>query len=133
MSKELEGKNIFVTGGSRDIGASIVDHLLDAGANVDFCYHHSSQEQHLLEKYSSKNGGAPFSYTKTGAEINLLSENNFVDYVKADLKNANGREDVFRFLESLNGRNWDNLVLNASDSLLELNVDANLALVNKFL
>ena len=126
MSKELEGKNIFVTGGSRDIGASIVDHLLDAGANVDFCYHHSSQEQHLLEKYSSKNGGV-------GTEINLLPENNFVDYVKADLKNADGREDIYRFLESLNGRNWDNLVLNASDSSLELNVDANLALVNKFL
>jgi 3-oxoacyl-[acyl-carrier protein] reductase len=37
-SRDLEGKKIFVTGGSRGIGASIVRHLASQGANVAFSY-----------------------------------------------------------------------------------------------
>ncbi|MDT7637881.1 MAG: hypothetical protein QOC83_2169, partial [Pseudonocardiales bacterium] len=33
-SRELEGKRALVTGGSRGLGAAIVQRLLDAGATV---------------------------------------------------------------------------------------------------
>jgi|SRR3989344_4567542 len=106
MSKELEGKNIFVTGGSRDIGASIVDHLLDAGANVGYCFHHHSQEREIT--------------------------NPKLFAIKADLKTSNSRREISEFIWDKFNDKWDGLVLNASDDSLELNVNANLDLFYQF-
>lgn len=38
---QLQGKNAFVSGGTRGIGAAIVSKLAEAGANVAFTYHKS--------------------------------------------------------------------------------------------
>ena len=109
VERMLEGKNIFVTGGSRDIGASIVSHLLESGANVGFCFHHPGQEKYIQEHPR-------------------------LAYVLADLKSVEGREKIYDFiLENLiigSGRNLDGLILSASDDSTDLNVVANSALVN---
>lgn len=55
MSKSLQGKNIFITGGSRGIGAGIVQHVAQAGANVIFTY--ASNEQSAQEVLKSLPAG----------------------------------------------------------------------------
>lgn len=107
MSERLAGKNIFVTGGSRDIGASIVKNLIDEGANVGFCFHHPGQERYI--------------------------SNTRLSYILADLKTSEGREKVFEFFDQNFDERPDTLILNASDATYELNVEANLALVRKFM
>lgn len=39
----LQGKNVFVSGGTRGIGAAIVKKMADEGANVAFTYHQSQE------------------------------------------------------------------------------------------
>ena len=41
---ELQGKNTFVTGGTRGIGAAIVRKMAEEGANVAFTYHKSQDK-----------------------------------------------------------------------------------------
>ena len=41
---QLQGKNAFVSGGTRGIGAAIVTKMAEAGANVTFTYHKSQDK-----------------------------------------------------------------------------------------
>lgn len=110
MSKELEGKNIFVTGGSRDIGASIVNNLLDAGANVASCYFHQSQKDRVGESKAF--------------------------FIRADLKSLEERKKIYRSIYENWWPNWDveeDFILNASDASLELNVEANIHLAKELI
>jgi 3-oxoacyl-(acyl-carrier-protein) reductase len=53
--KELFGKVCLITGGSRGIGRAIVEAMADAGAEVAFTYHQSSQQaQQLVEEIQKK-------------------------------------------------------------------------------
>ncbi|WP_036481741.1 SDR family NAD(P)-dependent oxidoreductase [Myxosarcina sp. GI1] len=45
---ELQGKNAFVTGGTRGIGAAIVRKMAEAGANIAFTYHKSQDKADIL-------------------------------------------------------------------------------------
>jgi 3-oxoacyl-[acyl-carrier protein] reductase len=47
---ELQGKNVFVSGGSRGIGAAIVKKMAEVGANVAFTYQKSQNEANALVK-----------------------------------------------------------------------------------
>ncbi|GIL21291.1 MAG: beta-ketoacyl-ACP reductase [Candidatus Jettenia caeni] len=65
--KSLEGKKIFVTGGSRGIGASIVQVLAEKGAQVAFTY--SSQEEAAQKVLASLPGTGHFHL-----KMNISSE-----------------------------------------------------------
>jgi 3-oxoacyl-(acyl-carrier-protein) reductase len=54
--RELEGKVCLVTGGSRGIGHAIVEALANAGANVAFTYHHSTDAASELVKATEGKG-----------------------------------------------------------------------------
>jgi NAD(P)-dependent dehydrogenase (short-subunit alcohol dehydrogenase family) len=54
--RELEGKVCLVTGGSRGIGHAIVEALANAGANVAFTYHHSTEAASELVKATDGKG-----------------------------------------------------------------------------
>jgi 3-oxoacyl-[acyl-carrier protein] reductase len=45
---ELQGKNVFVSGGSRGIGAAIVQKMAEVGANVAFTYQKSQNKANAL-------------------------------------------------------------------------------------
>lgn len=45
---ELQGKNAFISGGTRGIGAAIVRKMAAEGANVAFTYHKSQDEAHAM-------------------------------------------------------------------------------------
>ena len=52
----LRGKNAFVSGGSRGIGAAIVQKLAEVEANVAFTYHKSQDEAHSLVREIEERG-----------------------------------------------------------------------------
>ncbi len=45
---ELQGKNAFVSGGTRGIGAAIVEKMANEGVNVAFTYYKSQDEAHAM-------------------------------------------------------------------------------------
>lgn len=45
---ELQGKNVFVSGGTRGIGAAITKKMAGEGANVAFTYHKSQNEAQAI-------------------------------------------------------------------------------------
>ena len=52
---QLQGKNAFVSGGTRGIGAAIVRKMAEEGANVAFTYHKSQNEaKALVEEIETK-------------------------------------------------------------------------------
>ena len=64
MSLDFKGKNVLVTGGSRNIGKGIVECFLETGANVVFTFHGSEARaeqtrQELLHDAPFGNGFRP--------------------------------------------------------------------------
>ena len=47
---QLQGKNVFVSGGTRGIGAAIVKKMAEEGANVAFSYHKSQDKAEAIVK-----------------------------------------------------------------------------------
>lgn len=111
----MENKNIVVTGGSRDIGGGIVLELAKAGAKVAAVFRsHADRAQKIVDEAK-----------KSGAQEPLL--------VQADLTTKDGQEALFTTWKEKFSDNIDALVLCASGATIEINVDANMALVDKFL
>lgn len=113
--KNVENKNIVVTGGSRDIGGGIVLELAKAGAKVIAVFRsHAERAQKIVEEIK-----------KTGAQEPIL--------IQTDLTTKEGQEALFTAWKEKFANNIDILVLCASGATIEINVDANMALVDKFL
>lgn len=107
--------NIVVTGGSRDIGGGIVLELAKAGANVEAVFRsHAERAQKIVDEVK-----------KSGQKEPIL--------IQADLTTDAGRTAVFTSWKEKFDNNIDGLVLCASGATIEINVDANMALVDKFL
>ncbi len=114
MIKPLSKSTVVVTGGSRDIGGGIVLELAKAGAKVEAVFRSHEQRAQKIAGVAKK----------SGQEIIL---------VQADLTTDSGRETVFNSWNEKFGNNIDILVLCASGATMEINVDANMALIDKFL
>lgn len=65
---DLKNKKIFVTGGSRGIGAAIVKHLADLGAQVVFTYSTNETKAHELLKSLSGTGHHCFQLDVSNSE-----------------------------------------------------------------
>lgn len=113
--KTMKNMNIVVTGGSRDIGGGIVLELTKAGANVAAVFRsHADRAQKIVEEVKKSGGQEPI-------------------LVQADLTTKEGQETVFTSWKEKFTDNINVLVLCASGATMEINVDANMALVDKFL
>ena len=86
MTRPLEGRNAFVTGGSRGIGKAICLRLAKAGCNVGVNYFVSSDEAKAVAE-----------------EIKTLGVESFV--IRGDVKNTSSVEEMF---EAVN-EHYDNL------------------------
>ena len=62
MSLLLEGKNAFVSGGTRGIGAAICEVFAREGANVAFNYHSSDELAEETKKKIEAHGGKSLAY-----------------------------------------------------------------------
>lgn len=114
--RPLEGTTVFVTGGRRDIGRSIVDSAVSEGAIVRSCYLRDRQTQQLdaaLDFAASVEGDLKFK--------------------RADITNWQGRRKIYQVWERDFGREPDVLVLSASGPDRKINVLAPRAMINKML
>ena len=79
MKKQLEGKRVLVTGGSRGIGRAIVIELAKLGADVLFTYHSNRGEAAITETEAKK-----YNATVKGIQADLTSQEDMkmaFDYV----------------------------------------------------
>lgn len=113
--KPLSESNIVVTGGSRDIGGGIVLELAKAGAKVVAVFRsHADRAQKIASQAK-----------ESGAHEPLL--------IQADLTTNEGQEAAFNNWKDYFTNNIDALILCASGATIEINVNANMALIDKFL
>ena len=113
--KTMQNKNIVITGGSRDIGGGIVLELAKAGAKVTAVFRsHGDRAQKIADEIKKSGGQEP-------------------NLVQADLTTKEGQEALFNNWKEKYSDNIDALVLCASGATIEINVDANMALVDKLL
>ncbi|WP_144638041.1 SDR family oxidoreductase [Bordetella genomosp. 13] len=73
MSKNLNGKVAFVTGGARGIGAGIVRRLASEGAAVAFTYQQSAEAAEALAQSIRAEGGRAQAYKADAADTAALT------------------------------------------------------------
>lgn len=115
QSKPLSTCNVVVTGGSRDIGGGIVLELAKAGARVMSVFRSKPERAQKIADEVKNAGGKPPILMQT------------------DLVTPEGKTALFNSWEKEFKNDIDILVLCASGATMEINVDANMALVDKFL
>ena len=67
--KLLEGKNILITGGSRGIGKSIVEVLLNSGANVGFTFSSSQSAANEIAKNLNSSSQKCIAYKSDASKL----------------------------------------------------------------
>ncbi|RJT11379.1 3-oxoacyl-ACP reductase family protein [Rahnella inusitata] len=70
--QSLQGKAAFVQGGSRGIGAAIVQRLANEGASVAFTYISSEEKAHALVKTIEASGGKAVAIKADSADENSV-------------------------------------------------------------
>lgn len=113
--KPLSSCNVVVTGGSRDIGGGIVLELAKTGAKVLSVFRSKPERaQKIADEVKTAGGKEPI-------------------LLQADLVTQEGKDALFKAWDENFKNDIDILVLCASGATMEINVDANMALVDKFL
>ena len=113
VSKEIDlrGKTAIVTGGSRDIGAAIVDALTSEGVNVVFSFH--DKEKRANKVLAAVDGNIGFAKA-----------------IQADISTIGGREKFFQDAIGELGGEVDFLVLSTSGPTAALNEEASMGLLD---
>ncbi len=112
----LTGKNIFITGGSRDIGAGIVKALTGAGANV-LSIHRDTRKSRRADQVLQ-------AAAHTDGRLAFLI---------GDITRDDDRRSITQHVEENFDATLDVVILNASGPTREVNVVAANALVDQFL
>lgn len=119
LMKMLEGKTVLVTGGSRGIGASIVEVLCAQGASVGFTYVSESsvaQADELVNRLQSQ-GGTVKAYRSDAADFQAAEQ------LVNDFINDFGKIDV---LVNNAGITRDNLILRMTEEQWDIIMQVNL-------
>ncbi len=88
MDLGLKGKRVLITGGTRGIGAAIVEVLLAEGAKVAFCSRNS--EQVSVAEQNWRNSG----YTVFGSVCDVADKDSYLKWIEAAVSSLGGA-DVF--------------------------------------
>ena len=114
----LKGKTALITGGSRGIGAAIVERFAEEGANVAFTYLSSEEKANALAaEMATKNGVTVKAYRSDASNFTQAEE--LVKNVLADF----GQVDV---LVNNAGITRDNLMLRMSEEQWDQVINTNL-------
>ncbi len=121
-------KTVLVTGGSRGIGAEIVNVLAKNSYDVAFTYNSSYENALLIKKKADASGSVVETYkcdVSNRAEVNSLIENVISDFGKIDLLINNAGVSQERLFTDITDKEWDNVfninvkgVFNCSQAVL---------------
>ena len=116
MGKLLAGKTAFITGGSRGIGASIVRHFAEEGANVAFTYRKEAELAEGLAKEAQALGVKAIAYQADTADFERAQS------LISEVIETFGNLDI---LINNAGTNWDAVLCNMKEEQWDavINVD----------
>jgi 3-oxoacyl-[acyl-carrier protein] reductase len=115
--KLIEGKNILVTGGSRGIGRSIVQVLIENGANVGFTFSSSESAAKEISTNLNSSSNKCIAYKSDASKLNECEK--LVDSFLNDF-------DTIDVLINNAGITKDNLLMRMSEDDFDRVVDVNL-------
>lgn len=115
--KLLENKVALITGGSRGIGAAIVQKLAEQGANVAFTYRSATEQANAVVEAASKYGTTIKAYASDASSFEQTQE--LIKQVGQDFGNIN-------ILVNNAGITRDNLLLRMSETQWDEVMNTNL-------
>ena len=115
--KLIEGKNILVTGGSRGIGKSIVQVLIENGANVGFTFSSSESAAKEISTNLNSSSSRCIAYKSDASKLNECEK--LVDSFLNDF-------DTIDVLINNAGITKDNLLMRMSEDDFDKVIDVNL-------
>ena len=115
--KLIEGKNILVTGGSRGIGRSIVQVLIENGANVGFTFSSSESAAKEISTNLNSSSNKCIAYKSDASKLNECEK--LVDSFLNDF-------DTIDVLINNAGITKDNLLMRMSEDDFDKVIDVNL-------
>ena len=115
--KLIEGKNILVTGGSRGIGRSIVQVLIENGANVGFTFSSSESAANEISTNLNSSSNKCIAYKSDASKLNECEK--LVDSFLNDF-------DTIDVLINNAGITKDNLLMRMSEDDFDRVIDVNL-------
>jgi 3-oxoacyl-[acyl-carrier protein] reductase len=115
--KLIEGKNILVTGGSRGIGRSIVQVLIENGANVGFTFSSSESAAKEISTNLNSSSNKCIAYKSDASKLNECEK--LVDSFLNDF-------DTIDVLINNAGITKDNLLMRMSEDDFDRVIDVNL-------
>ena len=115
--KLIEGKNILVTGGSRGIGKSIVQVLIENGANVGFTFSSSESAAKEISTNLNSSSNKCIAYKSDASKLNECEK--LVDSFLNDF-------DTIDVLINNAGITKDNLLMRMSEDDFDKVIDVNL-------
>ena len=115
--KLIEGKNILVTGGSRGIGKSIVQVLIENGANVGFTFSSSESAAKEISTNLNSSSNKCIAYKSDASKLNDCEK--LVDSFLNDF-------DTIDVLINNAGITKDNLLMRMSEDDFDKVIDVNL-------
>ena len=115
--KLIEGKNILVTGGSRGIGKSIVQVLIENGANVGFTFSSSESAAKEISTKLNSSSNKCIAYKSDASKLNECEK--LVDSFLNDF-------DTIDVLINNAGITKDNLLMRMSEDDFDKVIDVNL-------
>lgn len=119
----LENKVALITGGSRGIGAAIVQKFAEQGANIAFTYHSSADKANAVAEEASKNGVTVKAYQSDASSFQQAEElikNVVADFGKIDvlINNAGITRDTLML--RMSEEQWDQVIQTNLKSVFNL-------------
>jgi len=114
MNIDLSNKVAFVTGGSKGIGAGIVEVLTECGANVGFMARTEKEAKDFEKEINARNGGRSFAIigdVAKEADVQNAIEQTVLQFGQLDygINNA-GIAGEFNLLHETDTDNWKNVL-----------------------
>ncbi len=111
--KLLDNKVALITGGSRGIGAAIVQKFAEQGANVAFTYHSSAEKADAIAKKTAEHGGIIKTYQSDASSFEQsaqLIKNVLEDFGRIDVLVNNAGITRDTLLLRMSEDQWDQVI-----------------------
>ena len=121
--KLLDGKVALITGGSRGIGAAIVQRFAEQGANIAFTYRSSAEQANALAESLSTDGVTVKAYQSDASSFEAseqLVKEVLADFSKVDILVNNAGITRDTLMLRMTEQQWDDVIQTNLKSIFNL-------------